>query len=147
MKVKTERMIKSGMKTAGAFFALLVLSMGSGCSTTKDSGQGGIVPLDKGFSITVPTAVTLKQGASTAIDITLNRGAYFKRDVQLYINTDGISVMPSYVVILASDKAEKRFQITAARDAAIGEYRVSVKGIPETGDTTSTVFIVKVTAQ
>jgi len=146
MKEKT-MMIKNGMKTAGAILALLVMSLGSGCATTKDSGPGGVVPLDKGFSITVPTSVTLKQGASAAIDITLNRGAYFKRDVQLYINTDGISVMPSYVVIKASDKAEMKFQIAAARDAAIGEYRVSVKGIPETGDTASTVFTVKVTEQ
>jgi uncharacterized membrane protein len=147
MKDRTEEMMKKGMKTAGAIVALLVLVMGSGCTTTKDSGQGGIVPLDEGFSITVPASSTLKQGASTTISISLNRGAYFKRDVHLYINTDGINVTPSYVLIKASDRAELKFQITAARDAAIGEYRVSVKGIPETGDKASTVFTVKVTEQ
>jgi uncharacterized membrane protein len=138
-------MIKKSMKTAGALVALLVLA--SGCTTTKNSEKGGIVPIDEGFSITVPASCTLKQGATTAIDISLNRGAYFKRDVDLIINTDGISVTPSYVLIKASDKAELKFQITAPRDAAIGEYRVTVKGIPATGEKASTVFIVKVTAQ
>ena len=147
MKNRTEEMMKKGIKTAGAIVALLVLMMGSGCTTTKNSEQGGIVPIDEGFSITVPTSCTLKQGASTTIAISLNRAAYFKRDVDLCINTDDISVTPSYVLIKASDKAELKFQITAPRDAAIGEYRVSVKGIPETGDKASTVFIVKVIAQ
>ncbi|MBM4163816.1 MAG: hypothetical protein FJ222_05190 [Lentisphaerae bacterium] len=73
------------------------------------------------MAITVPSSSTLKQGASTTLAIALNRGASFKRDVQLYINTDGISVTPSYVLIKASDKAEMSFQLTAARDAAIGE--------------------------
>jgi len=140
-------MMKKSMKTTGVLVALLVLVMGSGCTTTQKSEQGGIVPLDEGFSITVPTSCTLKQGASAPIDIVLNRGAYFKRDVDLCIHTEGISVSPSYVLIKASDKPELKFQITAPREAAIGEYRVTVKGIPETGDKASTVFIVKVTAQ
>ncbi len=138
-------MMKKCMTAAGVLVALLAL--GTGCNTTKISEQGGIVPIDEGFSITVPTSCTLKQGAAATIDIALNRGAYFKRDVDLCINTDGISVTPSYVLIKASDKSELKFQITAPRDAAIGEYRVTVKGIPETGDKASTVFIVKVIAQ
>ena len=147
MKGMTKGMMQRGVKTVGAVFAVLVLAIGSGCATTKDSGKGGVLPLDEGFSLTVPTSFTLKQGANTTIAISLNRGAYFKRDVQLYINTDGISVTPSYVLVKASDKAEMKFQITVARDAAIGEYRVCVKGIPEKGDMASTVFIVKVTEQ
>ena len=126
---------------------LMGLVMVSGCATTQKSEPGGILPLDEGFSLTVPTTSTLKQGANLPITIVLNRGAYFKRDVKLYVNTDGISVTPKYVVIKASDKAEVQLQITAARDAAIGEYRVEVKGIPETGDTASTIFTVTVTAQ
>jgi len=34
-----------------------------------------------------------------------------------------------------------------AVDAAIGDYRVSVKGTPTTGEPTSTEFLVKVIAQ
>jgi hypothetical protein len=135
------------MKTMTTIWMMMALLAAVGCSSTKDSRQGGIAPINEEFSITVPTSNTLKQGAQTSITISLNRGAYFKQDVQLYINTEGISVTPSYVLIKASDSPVVPFQITAARDTAIGEYRVSVKGMPMTGEPTSTVFTVKVLAQ
>ena len=135
------------MKTVSSICMMLVLAVAAGCFSTKESRQGGIVPINEEFSITVPASNTLKQGAHKNIIISVNRGAYFKQDVQLYINTEGISVTPSYALVKASDKPEVHFQIAAARDAAIGEYRVSVKGMPMTGDPTSTVFTVKVLAQ
>jgi uncharacterized membrane protein len=50
-------------------------------------------------------------------------------------------------MIKASDGPEVQLRITAAQNAAFGEYRISVKGIPETGEPTSTSFTVKVVTQ
>ncbi len=47
-------MMKKCMTAAGVLVALLAL--GTGCNTTKISEQGGIVQIDEGFSITVPTS-------------------------------------------------------------------------------------------
>jgi len=125
----------------------LALLTASGCQGTNVSSQGGIVPLNEAFSITVPTPNTIKQGGNTTIAVVLNRGAYFKRDVQLVLDTQGITVTPSSLLVKASDRPDPQFQVNVARDAAIGEYRVTVTGTPETGAPTSTVFIVKVVAQ
>jgi uncharacterized membrane protein len=67
--------------------------------------------------------------------------------VQLDIKANGIGVTPSNVLIKASDKPEVKLHIAAARDAALGEYSVSVKGTPTIGEPTSTTFTVKVVAQ
>lgn len=137
------------MKTAIAILTMLALITVSGCAGTTKSPKGGIVPQDEGFSITVPTSTTVKQGASMAVTVTLNRGDYFKRDVQLEINVkpEGISVTPTSVLVKASEKPEVQLQIAAARDAALGDYRVSVKATPETGEPTSTTSTVTVIAQ
>lgn len=115
----------------------------SGCWSTS-SNQGGTVAVDESFSITVPSSVTIKQGEEATVNVSLNRGAYFKRDVQLDLKTNGISLTPSNVMVKASDKAEVKVQIAVSKTAAIGEYRVSVLGTPATGQTASTTFTVKV---
>ena len=84
---------------------------------------------------------------SKCVTVSLERGEYFKKDVKLQIKAStGISVEPTSVIIKASDKPDVQLQISAAKDAAIGEYRVSVMGIPKTGESTSTEFNVKVVA-
>ena len=132
------------MKTAVAIVMTLALMTVCGCARTTMSPQGGILPQDKEFSITVPTSNTIKQGADLTVTILLNRGAYFKRDVLLDIAADGISVTPTNVLVRASDKPDVKLHIAVGRDAALGEYRVSVKGTPETGEPTTTAFTVKV---
>ena len=138
------------MKSAIAIFMMLALITVSGCwfGGTKDSPKGGIVPQDEAFSITVPTSSTVKQGENLTVIVSLNRGAYFKRDVTLDINVkpEGVSVTPISVLVKASEKPEVNLQVLAARDAALGEYRVYVKGTPETGQPTSTETKVKVVA-
>ena len=137
------------MKTAIAILVVLALTAFSGCwfAGTKVSSQGGIAPKDEGFSITVPTPDTMKQGEDKTFTILLNRGAYFKRDVALDIATEGISVSPTNFIIKASDKPDVEIRIAVPREAALGEYDVSVKGTPESGEPTSTEFTVKVVAQ
>jgi uncharacterized membrane protein len=133
------------MKTVIAVSMMLSLMMVSGCRSTV-SPQGGILPQDKEFTIAVPTHSTVKQGESIPVNISLNRGSFFKRNVQLEINAEGIGVTPTEVLIKASEKPEAQLQIAAPRDAALGEYRVYVNATPSSGKTTSTEFTVKVVA-
>jgi uncharacterized membrane protein len=133
------------MKMMIAGFMMLALMAVSGCKSTV-SPQGGVLPQDKEFTIVVPTHSTVKQGEGMPVKVSLNRGSFFKRDVQLAINSEGIGVTPHEVLIKASEKPEAQLQIAAPRDAALGEYRVYVNATPASGKTTSTEFTVKVVA-
>lgn len=132
------------MKTAMTIVLTLVLVAASGCQSS--SPKGGSVLKGEGFKIAVPTLDTkLKQGETQSVTVSLERGDYFKQDVKLQIEASkGISVEPTSVVIKASDKPDVQLRIAAAQNAAFGEYSVSVKGIPKTGESTSTTFTVKV---
>jgi uncharacterized membrane protein len=103
---------------------------------------------DEGFKIGVPTLTTnIKQGDRQTVNVSLHRGKYFKQDVKLEITaTKGITVEPTNVLIKASDQPEVQLQISVAKDAALSEYRVYLKGTPGTGQPTSTEFKVKVVA-
>src|ERR1035441_5716676 len=52
---------EENMKTLIAICMMLALMAGSGCQSTKVSGQGGIVPVNEEFNITVPASNTVKQ--------------------------------------------------------------------------------------
>jgi len=133
----------------GLLAALMALALFAvaGCQSTRGthvSTAGGVVPLDEGFTITVPVMTTIKQGTTGEVKILLNRGAYFKTNVRLDVRTEGISVTPTTTLIRAGDVPEVRVQIIVDRSAALGEYRVTVSGTPDTGTSTATVFVVKV---
>ena len=132
------------MKNAITIVMTLVLATMYGCQSS--SSRGGSVRKGEGFTIAVPTFSTeIKQGEVQSVAISLERGDYFKQDVKLQIKTSrGISIDPTSVVIKASDKPDVQLRIAAAQNAALGEYRVSITGIPETGESTSTEFNVKV---
>ncbi len=134
------------MKSAIAILTALVLTMALGCQSSSPRG-GGTAP-DEGFKVVVPSsAPELKQGEVRTVTVTLQRGEYFKRDVKLEIKpSKGINVEPTNVLVKASEKPDVQVRITAAKNAALGEYRVYVKGTPETGEPTSVDFIVKVVA-
>lgn len=130
------------MKTLIALFMMATLVITSGCWWTNKSEQGGIAPVDEGFSISIPSSSKIKQGETITIAVTLNRGDFFKRDVQLDIkSTEGLSVTPKSITVKASEKPEAKIQVTADRKAALGEYRITVKGTPSTGQSTSTESI------
>ena len=134
------------MKMLLAVFMTLALVTGLGCETTKASKQGGISPINEQFSIVVPTSGTVKQGAETTVEVKLNRGAYFKQNVRLEVSAMGIHVTPNDLLVYANDLPDVKLQISAGMDAALGEYTVSVKGTPTSGDATSVKFPVKVEA-
>jgi hypothetical protein len=137
---------RTNLLVAG-FMALALLAVAGCKSTHHESGRGGIVPLDEGFSITVPRTSTVRQGDEIAVPIVLNRGADFRRDVRLDMRTDGIEVKPDSVLVKASDKPEVQCHIRVPREAALGDHRVFVTGTPTTGKPASTVFVVTVIAQ
>ena len=134
------------MKTASAFLTMLALAVVSGCQSAGPRGGG--VSKDEGFKIAVPTFQTeVKQGELQTVAVSIQRGEYFKRDVRLEIKASkGIAVDPTNIMVKASDKPDVQFRITAAKDAALGEYRIYVTGTPDTGQPTSAEFKVKVVA-
>ena len=137
------------MKKVIAITIMLTLVLAA-VSLATDSPKGGSVVKDQGFNISVPSFDTkVKQGETQAVTISLQRGDSFKQDVKLQIKLskgEGISIAPAKVVVKASDKPEVQIKITAPKDAALGEYNISVKGTPTTGEPTSVEFKVKVIA-
>jgi uncharacterized membrane protein len=133
------------MKTAITIVMTLVLATVYGCQSSS-SPRGGGMTKDVGFKIAVPSFSTdIKQGQTQNFTVSLERGDYFKQDVKLQIQAPtGISVDPTSVIIKASDNPDVQLRITAPKDAALGKYTVYVKGTPETGEPTSTVFDVRV---
>jgi uncharacterized membrane protein len=134
------------MKKVIMIAVTLALVTVSGCYSSSE--KGGSMLKDEGFKIAVPTFGTdIKQGEVQSVTISLERGAYFKQDVRFLIKTTkGISVNPTKVLIKAGDKPDVQLRIEAAKGAALGEYRISVKGTPTTGSPTSTEFNVRVIA-
>jgi uncharacterized membrane protein len=115
-----------------------------GCYSSSE--KGGSVLKGEGFKIAVPTFdVELKQGETQSLAISLERGESFKQDVEFTIKTTkGISIEPTNVMVKASDKPDVALMIKVPKDAALGVYKVSVKGTPKTGEPASTEFNVKV---
>jgi len=123
------------MKTLIAMFMMLVMITLTGCWNT--SSQGGIAPTNEQFSITVPSSITLIQGGTETITVSLNRGSDFKQDVQLEINANDISVTPTSILVKSGDKPDVPIQIASVKNAALGNYILSVRGTPKYGKTTT----------
>ena len=130
------------MKTAIAILISLSLVVVLGCESPRGGGISG----GEGFKIGTPTFTTeITQGETESVPISLNRGEYFKRDVMLELKaSEGIGVEPAEILIKGSDQPDASIRISAARDANLGEYKVFIKGTPETGESTSTEITVRV---
>ena len=119
-------------------------------SLATDSPKGGSVVKGEGFYVSVPSFDTkVKQGETQVVTIKIERGESFKQDVTLEIKLSkgkGITFDPAKVTVKASDKPEAQVKIMVPKDAALGEYNVSVMGTPTTGEPTSVEFKVKVIA-
>ena len=135
------------MKKVIAIMVVLTLVLAT-VSRGADSPKGGSVAKGEGFKIAVPTFDTkVKQGETQTVTIKLQRGESFKQDVKLQIEAaKGISVDPAKVLVKASDKPDVQLMITAPKNTALGEYKVSVTGTPTTGEPTSVEFKVNVIA-
>ena len=133
------------MKTViTSMIGLALLAVAVGCESPRGGGMSG----GEGFKIVIsPFDAKLRQGEIRTATVSLNRGEYFKRDVTLDIRASkGISVEPTNALIKASDKPDVTLRITAAKDAALGEYKVFLKATPAVGEATSMDITVKVVA-
>jgi uncharacterized membrane protein len=98
--------------------------------------------------INTPSLGTMiKQGETQSVTIRLDRGDNFKQNVMLEIRPDmGLRIKPARTTVKASDLPDVNLLITAPRDAALGQYKIYLKGTPELGEATSTDFTVTVVA-
>ncbi len=135
------------MKKIIAITIVLTLVL-TAVSSGKNSPKGGGVGKGEGFKIDVPSPLfgtKIKQGETLSVTIKLQRGESFKQDVTLKIEAaKGISVEPAEILVKASDAPDVALTIAVPKEAALGEYKVTVTGTPTTGEPTSTEFKVKV---
>jgi len=132
--------------------AALVVSTGcnqgttGGPGATNQSGKKQSVAghPDETFSLSVPTLSTkVKQGESKEITIGIKRGTNFNEDVTLKFSDvpKGVSIDPAMPVIKHSDN-EAKVKITAADDAALGDFKVELIGQPTKGaNSTNTINV------
>ncbi len=127
---------------AGVLIAVLALT---GCKTKSE--QGGRAG-DDTFKIVVPAMATdVKQGELQTVRVAVERGAEFKQQVKLELKAPaGIQVEPKDATVQPSDQGDVQLKITAAKDAAIGEHKIMVKGTPDKGESTETEFKITVSA-
>jgi uncharacterized membrane protein len=135
---------------ASVEFKVQVVAPDAGYTMKSGSPKGGSTLKGEGFKIAVPTFTTeLKQGEVQSVTISIERGDSFKQDVTLEIKLskgEGITFDPAKVIVKAGDKPDVQLKITAPKNAALGEYKVSVMGTPTTGEPTSVEFNVNVVA-
>ena len=131
-------------------FKVKVLALDAGYNIQAKSDKGGAVGKGEGFKIAVPIFGTkVKQGETQSVTISLDRGESFKQDVTLEIKLfkgSEITFDPSEILVKTSDESDVQIMVTAAKDAAVGEYKVFVTGTPTTGEPATTEFNIKVVA-
>ncbi len=127
---------------AGAFIVAAALT---GCS--KSSEKGGGAGSDT-FKIVVPAMATdVKQGELQTARVIVERGDGFKQGVKLELKAPtGLQIEPSDATVQPGDKGDVQVKITAAKDAAIGDHKIMVKGTPDKGEPTETEFTITVSA-
>ncbi len=136
------------MKTTTLLMLTSALVVWVGCQSSS-SPRGGSVLKGQGFTIDAPTyfATKIKQGETQSVPISLKRGSQFKQDVKMQIETSaGLSVEPTSATIRASDSPDLQLRIAAAPNAALGDYRVTVRATPQTGEPTLAILTVRVVA-
>ena len=128
---------------AGVLIAVLALT---GCKTKSEQGGGAG---NDTFKIVVPgTATDVKQGELQTVRVAVERGDGFKQQVKLALKAPaGLQVEPKDATVQPGDKGDVQVKITAAKDAAIGEHKIMVKGTPDKGEPTETEFKITVAAK
>ncbi len=140
----------TGAATSTEFKVKVVSPKDAGFTMKSNSPEGGSALKGEGFKIGVPFFDTnIEQGGTKSIAISLKRGDSFKQDVTLEFKLfkgEGLTFEPAKILVKASDKPDVQIAISVPKDAAIGDYKVSIVGTPATGETTSTEVNVKVVA-
>jgi uncharacterized membrane protein len=88
---------------------------------------------------------TIKQDNKESVKLTLNRGTDFKKGVKLSVSApDKIKADLSKDAVAPSDSGEVVLNISAAKDAPLGDQVIRVTGTPEGGTATTVDVKVKV---
>jgi uncharacterized membrane protein len=116
---------------------------GPGVSTTSTSTTNGnavttttVSNSSATFNLTVPsTSTSIKQGDSKTISMGLKAGKDFDQTVSLAFDgvPTGVKIDPPAPILKSGDK-DVSLVLTAAPDAAPGDYTVKVTGHPATGE-------------
>jgi len=132
------------MKNGLTIVMTMALTFVAGCQLSGE--KGGVIVKEEGFKIGVPEFPTnLKQGDLQTVTVTVQRDDYFKQDVKLELDTTpGVVVDPTHIMVKANDRPDVQVRLSATKDSALGDYRVNVNATPETGESTSANFKVKV---
>lgn len=137
--------------------AIMFLAAMTGCNQGTPGGPGTTEPESKKhfydvgnaentFTLHVPTSMplmktSLKQGGTAKVTIGVKRGKGFDQDVALKFENlpTGVKIDQSGAKI-AHDKLEADLTLTAADDAALGEFEIKVVGHPTKGSDASNTF-------
>jgi uncharacterized membrane protein len=122
-------------------------SAGTHTSTSTTASSTDTGDKDATFTISAPTLSThLNQGETKTAKLSLHRGGKFHDDVTLKFDAPkGLKVDPAETTVKASDKADDiSVQVSADKDAPLGDHMVHVTGTPAKGTATSVDFKVTV---
>lgn len=111
---------------------------GPGAATTpqpQTSNRPTYKDNDQTFTVTVPVLRTdIKQGETKEIKIGISRGKEFDQDVTLQMSglPEGVTMEPAHAVLKKSDR-DVGVRLSAASDAALGDFTVKVMAHPTMG--------------
>jgi uncharacterized membrane protein len=147
-----------GSFTAGM---VVVLAAVAGCNKGTPGGPGTTEPEskkhfydvghpDNTFTLSVPSSLplmstSLKQGETAKVDIGIKRGTSFDQDVTLKFEglPTGVTIEQAGAKI-THDKSDTKLTLTAADDAALGNFEIKVVGHPASGGDASNSFKISV---
>jgi len=139
-----------------AFIGLLVTALIGlvGCEQYQSGGPGAtsqesrrvVGQPEETFSLDMPNLSTkLHQGETKPVTIGIKRGKNFDEEVVLrFVDLPkGVTIEPAQPVLKHGEK-EAKVNITAANDAALGDFTVHVTGHPSKGADASNELKIKI---
>jgi uncharacterized membrane protein len=119
------------MRTVLSLAAMAALAI-TGCT---QSSEGGTPGTKANFKIEGPvTGETIKQGEQDTINLSINRGSDFKKDVKLTVDKpEKIKVDLNKPMVKASEDEKFTMTVSVDKDAPIGDHVIKVTGTPEGG--------------
>jgi uncharacterized membrane protein len=115
-----------------------------GCKVSPRGGN--LSRKDETFRIAFPMfGAKVKQGQTEVVELKLDRGSFFRDDVDLEISgAKGITVEPSKVTVKAGDQETVPIKFIAANDAPLGKVEIYVTATPRHGSQTRASFVLGV---
>ncbi|MCI0700467.1 MAG: hypothetical protein L0241_05240 [Planctomycetia bacterium] len=121
-----------------------LVSFLAGCTM---SGEGGTPGSAASFTISAPAIPpTIRQDNKETVNLKINRGADFKKDVKLTVSApEKVKAELNKDTVKASDSGDFTVTLAPGKDAPVGEHKVKVTGTPDGSGAPATVeFTLKV---